>query len=199
MRFFVLKLPIAHGHRRKTKGCGSAAQRLFHPAPVALGLNWMCMNHHSTTRSWFLPDEVATRQRAAALTPLWANGGVVFLVGQLGAGKTTFVRGLLAALGHRGPVKSPTYTLVESYPELAIPVYHFDFYRFADPEEFLSVGFDEYVQPHTLCLVEWPEKATPYLPPPDWTVTLTIPATGGRELTVTTHREANASLLATLP
>ena len=138
------------------------------------------------TAERLLPTVADTESVAAALAPLFAaTRGVVTLDGGLGAGKTTFVRALLRALGHRGPVKSPTYTLVEPYPELTVPVYHFDCYRFADPEEFRWGGFEEYFQPENLCLVEWPEKAHPYLPPADWHLTLTIEPSGARRLRLT--------------
>ncbi len=116
-----------------------------------------------------------TTALAARLAPVWAKrGGVVYLEGPLGAGKTTFVRALLAALGHQGTVKSPTYTLVETYRIGPHLVHHFDFYRFADPEEFASGGFEEYFDPPALVLVEWPQKAQPYLPAADWTVRLAL-------------------------
>lgn len=139
----------------------------------------------SFTTTAHLENEAETGAFARRVAPCFvATRGIVTLTGPLGAGKTTFVRALLNALGHHGPVKSPTYTLVEPYPDLAVPVYHFDCYRFADPEEFRWGGFDEYFQPENLCLVEWPEKAHPYLPSPDWQVRITIEATGSRLLTL---------------
>lgn len=92
---------------------------------------------------------------------------VVWLDGDLGAGKTTLVRSLLRACGHIGPVKSPTYTLVEIYVISRIYWYHFDFYRFNFPEEFVDAGLGEYFRDDAVCLVEWPEKAADYVPPPD--------------------------------
>lgn len=99
-------------------------------------------------------------------------GRVLHLSGELGAGKTTLVRGLLRALGYAGRVKSPTYTLVELYTVSGLSLYHFDFYRFSDPKEWLSSGFREAFNPETLCIVEWPERAAGLLSPPDLSVAL---------------------------
>jgi tRNA threonylcarbamoyladenosine biosynthesis protein TsaE len=114
-----------------------------------------------------LPDEAATQRVGEMLAPGLQPGMVVFLEGDLGAGKTTLSRALIRALGHAGPVKSPTYSLVEVYVISSLYLYHFDFYRFESPEEFLDAGFDEYFNDASLCLVEWPERAQGCLPPAD--------------------------------
>ncbi|MDO8934013.1 MAG: tRNA (adenosine(37)-N6)-threonylcarbamoyltransferase complex ATPase subunit type 1 TsaE, partial [Rhodocyclaceae bacterium] len=114
-----------------------------------------------------LPDETATLALGAALARQVGAGAVVYLEGDLGTGKTTLVRGWLRALGDSGPVKSPTYTLVELHAVSGLNLYHFDFYRFNQPEEYLDAGLDEYFSGAGTCLVEWPDKAAPYLPAPD--------------------------------
>jgi tRNA threonylcarbamoyladenosine biosynthesis protein TsaE len=118
-----------------------------------------------------LPDEAATLRLGAALAAGATPGRVLHLRGDLGAGKTTLVRGLLGALGHTGRVKSPTYTLVEVYTLSSLNFYHFDFYRFKDPSEWLASGFPDYFNPQSVCVVEWPERAGE-LPAPDLSISL---------------------------
>ncbi|HST01517.1 MAG TPA: tRNA (adenosine(37)-N6)-threonylcarbamoyltransferase complex ATPase subunit type 1 TsaE [Usitatibacter sp.] len=105
-------------------------------------------------------------------------GLVVFLRGELGAGKTTLVRGVLRALGWQGPVKSPTYTLVEVYAVSRLDLHHFDFYRFRDPREWIDAGFRESFNGLTASLIEWPEKAAGLLPPADLEIALALQGTG---------------------
>ncbi|MDO6386917.1 MULTISPECIES: tRNA (adenosine(37)-N6)-threonylcarbamoyltransferase complex ATPase subunit type 1 TsaE [Uliginosibacterium] len=121
-----------------------------------------------------LADAAATEALGAALAPVLAPGLVIWLAGDLGAGKTTLTRGLLRALGHTGSVKSPTYTLIEVYAVSRIALYHFDFYRFTHADEFLEAGLDEYFGGEGVCLVEWADKALPYVPQPDLEIHLQV-------------------------
>jgi len=114
-----------------------------------------------------LREEAETGALGAALAPLLQPGMRIYLRGDLGAGKTTLVRGILRALGHAGRVKSPTYTLVEVYTLSRLDLYHFDFYRFRDAHEWREAGFSDHFDGDAICLVEWPEKAGDDLPEPD--------------------------------
>ena len=111
-----------------------------------------------------LPTEADTEALGAALAPLLRPRLNIWLLGNLGMGKTTLTRGLLRAMGHEGKVKSPTYTLIEPYVVSRLNLY---FYRFNSPEEYLDAGLDEYFADQGVCIVEWPEKALPHLPSPD--------------------------------
>jgi len=122
----------------------------------------------------------ATERLGAALAVGAVPGRALHLSGDLGAGKTTLVRGLLHALGHAGRVKSPTYTLVEPYELSKLHLYHFDFYRFKDRSEWLSSGFREYFNGEAFCIVEWPEKAGGLLAPPDLHLRLEFAGAGRR-------------------
>ncbi len=116
----------------------------------------------------FLPDEAATLSFAGSLMAAFlTGGGLVFLRGNLGAGKTTFVRGCLRSAGFQGAVKSPTFTLVEEYTLAGLALFHFDLYRLNDPEELEWIGIRDYFRPGTLSFIEWPERGAGYLPEPD--------------------------------
>ena len=122
-----------------------------------------------------------------------APGMVVYLIGELGAGKTTLARGLLRGLGYAGKVKSPTFTLVEVYEVSRLYLYHFDFYRFSDPRELGESGFREYFNPQSVCLVEWPDKAAG-LPAADLRIVLLV-ADSGRNVSIFADSEVGASCL----
>jgi tRNA threonylcarbamoyladenosine biosynthesis protein TsaE len=145
-----------------------------------------------------LPDAAATARLGAALARGVEPGRVLHLSGDLGAGKTTLVRGLLRARGIHGPVKSPTYTWVEPYALSSLDLYHFDFYRFMDRTEWLSSGLREYFRPDACCIVEWPEKAGSLLPPPDLSVQLTYDGES-RRASIGSHSPAGEAWLSSLP
>ncbi|MGR8979250.1 MAG: tRNA (adenosine(37)-N6)-threonylcarbamoyltransferase complex ATPase subunit type 1 TsaE [Gammaproteobacteria bacterium] len=130
----------------------------------------------------FLQNTEATEEFGAELYRLLPSQSVIFLEGDLGAGKTTLVRGFLKAAGYRGPVKSPTYTLVEEYSVGNRKFYHFDLYRLADPEELEWMGIRDYFAEDSVCFIEWPAKGEGFLPSPDYTIRL-LYHNGGRLLT----------------
>src|SRR4051794_28553642 len=111
-----------------------------------------------------LDDVDATMRAGAIIAPHVVPGMVIALSGDLGAGKTTLVRGLLRAAGVQGPIKSPTYDLVEHYPLSSIYFYHIDLYRFTSAEEWEGAGLAECFRPDSVCLVEWPSRAAALLP-----------------------------------
>jgi tRNA threonylcarbamoyladenosine biosynthesis protein TsaE len=105
---------------------------------------------------------------------------VVFLRGELGAGKSTFARGALRALGVQGPIKSPSYTLLETYELPAITAVHLDLYRLHDPEELEHLGLPDYHRPGFLWLVEWPERGEGRLPAADLQLQFSVGSDGHR-------------------
>jgi tRNA threonylcarbamoyladenosine biosynthesis protein TsaE len=142
----------------------------------------------------FLADEDATLALGAALAAGLEPGLTIHLRGELGAGKTTLVRGVLRALGWRGAVKSPTYALVELYEVSRLNLHHFDFYRFRDPREWIDAGFRESFNGLNVSLVEWPEKAAGLLPPPD--VEIALAASGsGRSASLRSSSPTGTTLL----
>ena len=126
----------------------------------------------------YLADEAATSALGAQLGQALTPGLVIYLSGNLGAGKTSLVRAVLRGLGYTGKVKSPTFTLVELYVISNLTLYHFDLYRFNDPSEWVDAGFRDYFGTDAVCMVEWPEKATGMLPQADIHITLHIQDSG---------------------
>lgn len=116
---------------------------------------------------WLRIDETDLTRLARALATCVSEGGVILLEGQLGAGKTTFARALLGALGVGERIKSPTYSLIESYRVNDLRVHHLDLYRIADAEELEWLGLPDLLEGNSLLLVEWPERGVGALPPPD--------------------------------
>lgn len=113
------------------------------------------------------PDPDAQAAFGAALAAVCPPGCIVHLHGDLGAGKTTLVRGFLRGRGHDGPVRSPTYTLIEPYELADGAVYHLDLYRLGDPEELEYLGLRDLLGGEVTLLIEWPERGEGWLPPPD--------------------------------
>ena len=149
-----------------------------------------------------LSDEAATQafagRVARSLPPVGAQGLVIFLSGTLGAGKTSWVRAFLRALGHQGRVRSPSFTIMEPYilqhGAAPIHVYHFDFYRFNGSEEWREAGFDELIgAANSISLIEWPEMAAQSLGTPDLTLKLAIEALPSDEASEDEASEDEAS------
>lgn len=147
-------------------------------------------------------DEAATLSYAAAFAKTLEPGLTVYLHGDLGAGKTTFVRGVLQSLGHHGKVKSPTYNLVETYHlekqgklnvKYRYNLHHFDLYRFNSENEWDAAGLNEYFNGQSICMIEWPERALNVLPSADIEVYLTLLVTNligqsiGRQIALTAN------------
>jgi tRNA threonylcarbamoyladenosine biosynthesis protein TsaE len=153
------------------------------------------------------PDEAATESFAQALArqPA-ASRALIELQGDLGAGKTTFARHLLRALGVLGRIKSPTYAVVEPYTvaapdadsghNLELSIWHFDFYRFNDPQEWEEAGFRDIFASPGLKLVEWPEKAAGHLPPPDLVIHIDLLPDASRSITLTAYTPTGTELIA---
>jgi len=136
-------------------------------------------------------DEPALAGLARRMAPMLAAGGVVFLIGDLGAGKTTFARALLGALGVDARIKSPTYSLIESYPVGDLTIHHLDLYRIAEAGELEWLGLADLMVDAYLLLVEWPEHAREALPKPDLILRLAhAPASRDVVLEASTARAA---------
>jgi len=147
-------------------------------------------------REFELSDETATLALGSSVASKSQVPQVIFLRGDLGAGKTTFSRGFLRGRGHDGSVKSPTYTLVEPYESVpGGPVFHLDLYRLGDAEELAFLGLGDYLSAEGILLIEWPERDEAQLPLAHLDITLTTQGSG-RKATV---RTADPVLLKALP
>jgi tRNA threonylcarbamoyladenosine biosynthesis protein TsaE len=144
-----------------------------------------------------LDDDAATLDFGRRLARCLQPGMVIYLRGDLGAGKTSLARGILRGLDYGNKVKSPTYTLVEAYKLSRLYLYHFDFYRLDDPGAWIDAGFREYFNEQSVCLVEWPEKAGSTLPAPDLDITLELPD-AGRDMRIVARTETGRRCLSML-
>ncbi len=122
------------------------------------------------------------------------QGIVIYLNGDLGAGKTTLTRSIIRSFGYQGNVKSPTYTLVEEYALSSIDIYHFDLYRLADPEELEFMGIKDYFRAGTLCLLEWAEKGTGMIPNADLIIQIEY-AEEGRNIQLSAQNEVGKEII----
>lgn len=145
----------------------------------------------------FLADEAAMVAFGNRIASVTQGHGVIFLEGDLGAGKTTLSRGIIRGLGHVGAVKSPTFTVVEPYEIGDIRAFHFDLYRLVDPEELEYMGIRDYFEGDALCLFEWPQKGAGILPKPDLTITIS-PQAGGRSLNLSSQSSRGEAWCAAL-
>lgn len=130
----------------------------------------------------------------ARLAALLDSGCIIYLEGELGAGKTTLVRGFLRGMGYSGTVKSPTYTLLEPYETDKMPCFHFDLYRLSDPEELEYLGVRDLLDRESVILVEWPERGQGFLPASDLTIRIEY-SDGGRNLEFIPHGSVGEAVI----
>ncbi|KGQ25981.1 tRNA (adenosine(37)-N6)-threonylcarbamoyltransferase complex ATPase subunit type 1 TsaE [Gallibacterium anatis] len=148
----------------------------------------------------FLANEEATialGQKLSRFLRSPTQNFVIYLNGQLGAGKTTLTRAIIQAMGYNGNVKSPTYALVEEYHLQQKSIYHFDLYRLSDPEELEFIGFRDYFRENTLCLLEWAEKGGDLIPQPDLLINIEYQQQA-RQITLTANSDSAAQIICAL-
>ena len=144
-----------------------------------------------------LPTELASEKVAVRLAACLASPLVLTFSGEIGAGKTTIIRAMLRSLGVKSAIKSPTFSLVESYPTDCLLIHHFDLYRIHDETELDAIGFRDYFSANAVCCIEWPERATSYLAWADVGFTLGLKGVG-REMQMRAFSPAGAVLLSCL-
>ena len=186
-----------HPTKNNTRDLGLSSTIQFESCCFVQGLLVIVMTD-LRIRCGYLKNERTTLALGRAFSKVAQAGLIVYLEGDLGAGKTTFTRGLLNGLGYNGKIKSPTYTLLKSYVFPRYTVHHFDHYRFAAPEEWADAGFREYFSQDTMCVIEWPSKAADLLPSADITLDLSIDE-DGRYYRLLAHSATGQSCLMRLP
>ena len=144
-----------------------------------------------------LPTEHDTEKRAAQLSLCLQAPLILTFKGEIGVGKTTFIRALLKSLGVGVAIKSPTFSLVESYQGIDLQIHHFDLYRIHDLSELDYIGFRDYFGDHAICCIEWPERAGSYLSSTDIQFTLNLKG-AGREMTISAVSSAGMEVLSCL-
>ncbi len=150
-------------------------------------------NNHTVS----LANETETLSLGAQIASNIVAPLIIWLQGDLGAGKTTFTRGLLNALGHNGAVKSPTYNIVESYPLQKFTLHHFDLYRFQTADEWQDAGLDELFTANSVSLIEWPQQGADFVPKPDIILHLTT-IDHGRKAELTAFSDHGKHLIASI-
>lgn len=147
-----------------------------------------------TIQHFDLPNEEASKQLATRLAKLLFPGTVLAFSGEIGSGKTTFIRAMLRAFGVKGAIKSPSFSLVETYVCNALCIHHFDFYRIQDEEELAGIGFRDYVTLDAICCIEWPELAKNAMSICDLQFSLSIKGTG-RNLSIEARSAQGETIL----
>ena len=145
-------------------------------------------------KKFTIKNETAMQTLGSELAKLCPGDTIIHIKGELGVGKTTFARGFIQSTGHQGAVKSPTYTLVESYPFNNLTIHHFDLYRLSDAEELEFMGIRDYFTQQTIVLIEWPDKGGKLLPAPGLTINIDYKILE-REVTLIPHTEATKNII----